>query len=504
MLGLWEILLILGAAVAGAALAQRWLGPRRAPPPLGKAPPEPLTLLFHDGTLHHGTDRALRHFAIWPGEHDWQDLVSSLKDGFAGLPDQPPMGAPGTALLKASNPENPQQIELRWRDTLCWVSLLSPGGAQAGQMPPEIAEEVAALRLASDTSLHPVWHLDSAGQVCWQNPAYQVLAEMARGAGEEDRSSLFPVAPGEGPQRHALRMTLHDSPDWYEVTALKIGRITVCQASCINSLIKAEDAQREFVQTLAKTFANLKVGLAIFDRAGQLVLFNPALLDLTALPPEFLSTRPTLLAFFDRLREDRLMPEPKDYKSWREGISDLIASATRTQYQETWTLDDGRTLRVEGSPHPDGATAFLIEDISAEVALTRSFRSDIALGQAMIDTLEDALVVFTGNGRFSFCNAAYRRLWGHSPENTLVDCSVHDCIDVWSRRCASSTVWPEVAKAITNSGSRDKWDMPLYLKNGRELTVEFQGLIAGATVIRFKLRKQQQPPLALAEVEAQN
>jgi len=54
-------------------------------------------------------------------------------------------------------------------------------------------------------------------------------------------------------------------------------------------------AQRNFVQTLTKTFAQLSIGLAIFNRERQLVLFNPALIDLTALPADFLTGRPHLL-----------------------------------------------------------------------------------------------------------------------------------------------------------------------------------------------------------------
>lgn len=73
-----------------------------------------------------------------------------------------------------------------------------------------------------------------------------------------------------------------------------MGDITIYHAVDVNAVVKSEIAQRNFVQTLAKTFAQLSIGLAIFDRNGQLALFNPALIDLTELPAEFLSGRPTL------------------------------------------------------------------------------------------------------------------------------------------------------------------------------------------------------------------
>ena len=44
--------------------------------------------------------------------------------------------------------------------------------------------------------------------------------------------------------------------------------------------MQAETALRGFMQTLAKTFAHLPTGLAIFDQHRQLALFNPALAPL--------------------------------------------------------------------------------------------------------------------------------------------------------------------------------------------------------------------------------
>jgi PAS domain-containing protein len=55
----------------------------------------------------------------------------------------------------------------------------------------------------------------------------------------------------------------------------------------VTEIVRAQQAQKNFVQTLTKTFATLSIGLAIFDRNRQLMLFNPALIDLTALPPIF-------------------------------------------------------------------------------------------------------------------------------------------------------------------------------------------------------------------------
>ncbi|MFT6676876.1 MAG: PAS domain-containing protein [Sulfitobacter sp.] len=496
-----ELLFIACIAVAAATLAQYYL--MRADTSATTATvTEPIALLFTDGVLQHGTDSALRHFALEPGLHAWEDIRDSLIDCFPDFPVTPASGDTGSLILHPVEPSKHHWVELRWRDRLCWVTLNISGPEHAPRMNRATEQEMAALRLSSDTMINPVWHLRADGSVCWKNPAYTVLFELAKGPDADAEIPLFPITHGEGPRRVTLRFSPEDPTDWYEVTSIQMGSVTICHAHCINALISAEQAQRDFVQSLAKTFAHLSVGLAIFDRKGQLVLFNPALVDLTQLTPRFLSARPTMLSFFDQLRDDRVMPEPKDYAQWRDRITNLIAAAPDSSYRETWNLQDGRIFSVEGRPHPDGATAFLIEDISAEISLTRNFRRELELGQSLIDVVEDGLVVFSPTGALIFCNAAYRALWGHDPDNSFAQTDINDCVTLWRRFCEPSALWPEIANCISLKNNKTAWDMPLHLKEGRTLTCKIQGINDGATLIQFRV-KQAAPKTELPALESQ-
>ena len=113
-----------------------------------------------------------------------------------------------------------------------------------------------------------------------------------------------------------------------------------------------------------------------------------------------------MVSFFDQLRESRRMPEPKNYKNWRQEIAEVIAAATDGRYQETWSLENGKTYSIRGRPHPDGATAFLIEDITAEVTLTRNFRAELEQSQSLLDKLEDGFAVFSASGVFDYARYA--------------------------------------------------------------------------------------------------
>lgn len=263
--------------------------------------------------------------------------------------------------------------------------------------------------------------------------------------------------------------------------------------------MNAEIAQRNFVQTLTKTFAQLSIGLAIFDRNRQLALFNPALIDLTALPADFLSSRPNLLAFFDRMRENRMMPEPRNYSSWREQIAELVVAASDDRYTETWTLPSGVTYRVLGCPHPDGAIAFLFEDISAEVSLARRFRAEMELGKSTLDSLNQAIVVFAATGKLNFCNLAYRTLWSSEPEAGITEYSFLDGIRQWRLQTEKTDAWEKLRHHILDINPRESWTAPIIHQSGQALNMRVVSLTGGFTSIVFEDLEAIEKPVTSVE-----
>ena len=241
----------------------------------------------------------------------------------------------------------------------------------------------------------------------------------------------------------------------------------------------------QFAGTLSKTFAHLPVGLAVFDAKRGLTLFNPALAELTSLPVDFLSARPTLHAFIDRMREARRMPEPRDWRSWRERITALEAASAEGTYLETWTLPAGQTWRVSGRPHPDGAIALMFEDITAEIAMTRRFRSELEVGQAVVDAMREAIAVFAPDGVLTLANEAYARLWDSDPRQTLGDLGVADASRGWMERSEPSPLWGELREFVGQMGERAPWTGEARLRDGRRLTCRAVPLAAGATLIGF-------------------
>lgn len=263
-----------------------------------------------------------------------------------------------------------------------------------------------------DTIPMPIWHLDAQARTLWQNGSASALSwdEIAP---RLPQSGAWP-APGQSTTVRYRAKTGADrgSARQYDLHINVTGQGAILCAEDVTRQVQAEKMQRDFVQTLSKTFADLSTGLVIFDKAKSLALFNPALIDLTGLQPAFLTARPDLFAFFDALRAKAVMPEPRDYASWRSQIRAIVDSAEGGYYRDVWNLPGDHIYRVTGRPHPDGAIAFLFENISEEVSATRRDRKEIELRQTVLDSMADGIAVFARDGQLILCNTVFRAGFG--------------------------------------------------------------------------------------------
>lgn len=359
----------------------------------------------------------------------------------------------------------------------------------------DLQDQLTTLRAATEDAPLLIWCENTAGHVEWGNTAYCDMLRMAgRDIGDEGAPlpHLFaPAAAGTQPEAGTTRRMSVDQPGearkwWFECQAIAqpSGR-DLHFALHANPVVRAEEALRNFVQTLTMTFAHLPTGLAIFDRKRQLALFNPALSDLTRLEPEWLSARPTLYGFLDRLRDKRMMPEPKDYKNWRQRMSELERAAADGTYEETWPLPGGQTYRVIGRPHPEGAVAFLIEDITAEISLKRRFRAELELSQSVVDNLEDAVAVFSSAGRLVVSNAAYARLWGSDPGAMLGEMGIVEATRGWQHTTEPTPVWGDLREFVTRGHDRAEWAAEITMADGRRIACRFAPVAGGATLCVF-------------------
>ena len=203
------------------------------------------------------------------------------------------------------------------------------------------------------------------------------------------------------------------------------------------------------------------------------------------------------------MRDRKMIPEPKDYRGWRRQLVELEKAAASGLYEETWSLPGGQTYRVIGRPHPNGAIALMIEDISGEMLRTRRYRADLELGQSVIDQMDEAIAVFSEGGQLAMSNTAYGQIWSGDPSGTLEEASVRTLCAHWRRQSAPTPVWGQLEDFAANPGDRSAWRAEARLLDGRLIDCRFAPLSGGATLTAFRTRDVGGTKAVLAEDAAQ-
>lgn len=448
---------------------------------------QPIVLLFRNGVLIDATPPARMLLDGISGSDDpWSRLMNWLA---TRLPDDiaritPDLDEPlelvgseghGSARLRLlAEPLAQGALRLRLTDpaaqnTAIMVDSLAQDALEA---------ELELLRGSLDHTPMLVWRQDAAGRVIWANGAYVKSAEM-RGGGQAEWPLPRLMEVSDQPGQRRAQLELGGAVHWYDCHTQRAGDQTMFYAVPADAAVRAERSLREFVQTLTKTFADLPIGLAIFDRERKLQLFNPALIDLTGLPTGFLTARPTLFDLLDRLREMRMVPEPRDYRSWRQQMASLEAAAATGHHVETWSLPGGQTYRVTGRPHPDGAVAFLFEDITSEISLTRKFRAELSLGAMVMDQLDDALAVFAPGGKLELSNGAYDSLWGE------VSVSLPEALRLWETRITAGSGFQRLREHLL-SRSKTGESGAMAAPEGGLMGWSVANLAGGRKLVRFQ------------------
>ncbi|WP_380055861.1 PAS-domain containing protein [Falsihalocynthiibacter sp. SS001] len=503
------------AALIGAFLFSyySWQKPQFAPRELIHNEDNSLVFLFDEEALVDASDRALALLESRPkGTSDWQRFCSLTHSRFPNLPlEMTQLAKEGILNIRTSDPSDKAEIRAEWWNGIARIELIEDkAAATETSIDPHsmnaMQNELATLRQTAEISPYLVWQQTGEGQITWANSSYMALAQEFDQSADNpvktwpparvfDKVSLSQGSPEGRMHRVSVTFPNEPKPRWYEVYSSTIGSESLHFATNADSAVRAETALRDFVQTLAKTFAHLPTGLAIFDKKRQLALFNPALTDLTGLQPMFLSLRPTLFNFLDKLREAQMIPEPKNYKSWRAQMAALEAAAEDGTFSETWSLASGQTYRVTGRPHPDGAVAFLFEDISSEMSLTRHFRGELEASQAVLDSFSEAIAVFTNDGMLTMSNSAYSELWGVDPGVMLGEATVTDAMKYWRHQSEPSSIWVAVQEYFNQAGPREKQSFNARLLNGRQMSCRLSPLTGGGTLIAFGMPQAQVKPL---------
>ncbi len=452
--------------------------------------------VFRDETLVDCSDRGrqlLRSLAAADG-HDTTDcgrLIAYLAARFHGLDAalRGAVGAPPQTL--PAQDDSGLQLHVAHRRGLTHLRLVDTQVEGALVALDRLSfeamrDELDTLRAAARAAPLLIWQVDASGAVIWANAAY--LAAL-QDSGQPHTQLTWPLPALFDTATHddgRLSRPLADGTAWYAHHAAPAERGTLHFATPIDEEVQSEAARRQTLQMLTRTFASLPIGLALFDAERRLQVFNPALVDLTGLDPLFLAARPTLEKVLYALRELRVLPEPRDFDTWRREVAAMEQAAEDGAYAEEWMLASGRVFQVSGRPQPEGAIAFFIEDVTSDATLARGFRAEIDCAQSVLDGLPDAIVAFGPGGDTVQANAAYTALWDDAPCEDLADRGVDRALALWSERCGPSPFWARFADFAANPGRAPVLTGSVCLPDGAPLAVQACHLPSGLLLVTFR------------------
>jgi len=285
----------------------------------------------------------------------------------------------------------------------------------------------SGLGLLADSYPAPTWITDAAGRLAWANKAWltEMKAESVEAAREKglsfDRGADAIVAEAGRTHQHqdGFRWTTGGGRRraWRIVAEPVQGGAGAVLAFALDMTEAEEtrDTLRRHVEAHDETLNHLADAVAIFGPSKRLAFHNTAFQTLFNIDPAWLDERPTHAELLDRLRQRRLLPEVIDYAGWKAKELDFYG-ASEAAPDDSWSLPDGRTLRVVRQPHPLGGVLLLFSDITDELKLRSRFNAKIQVQTATLDKLNDAVAVFGSDGRIRLHNEAFDAFWGVTGE----------------------------------------------------------------------------------------
>ncbi|RED12089.1 PAS-domain containing protein [Pontivivens insulae] len=334
------------------------------------------------------------------------------------------------------------------------------------------------------------WRQAADGRVIWSN-----VDAFARLGWEESLLARLMALPCDRDAEgiaHAFqkRVSLDDTnhPDgkvWFEVTHVPDMQDEVLSyAVPAQKVVDAENSLSRFVETLTETFAHLPTGLAIFDRNRELGLFNPALSHLLGLDPAWMAARPSLAVVLNTLRERRAIPDQSDFRSWRDALLHLGTPGHPDHYEEEWLQPSGRTLRVVARPHPHGAMALLVVDITTDLELERQFRARSDMRDAVLELDGTPRVIIDMDGTVRYAAPEVERFSQEALEQALPPrfAAFLDRLNERFVQDASLDV-ARMTRFISRAG---KVDTVLFAPLRTDVVMKLQKLRGGATLATFR------------------
>jgi PAS domain-containing protein len=247
----------------------------------------------------------------------------------------------------------------------------------------------------------------------------------------------------------------------------------------------AERRLHRMAEVFAQVVEHTPFAMAIFDSHQKLAAHNRKYALLWGLPEAWLQNCPSKGEIIDRLRDDRKLPEQKNFQQWKR-VQLQPSADTDMKTTELWHLPGGESLRVVTTSHPEGGQLMMFEDISERLALEASLNLLSHIQKATIDALEDAVAIFGPDGRLMLHNSNFEELWRFTPAELSNRPHCSDIARICDARMGRDEIWQVISDAINAMVPTTIIDMhETRRENGHHVSLTLSRLPDGMTMAVF-------------------
>ena len=342
---------------------------------------------------------------------------------------------------------------------------------------------VDALSALIEAAPFPMWHRGPDLRLAMVNGAYVAAVEAADAAQVvRDGIELVDESSGRSPEREAALVRERGEAVSRTVPATIAGErrtmhvveVPTGPSGIAGFAIDVEEREQahaelaRFVRAQRDMLDRLSAGVAQFGRDRSLAFFNQPFARLFSLTADFLADRPEFDRVIDAMRENRNLPEVRDFPDWKEERRAWFTAGLAAA-EEDWLLPGGKHLRVVAQPLPDGGLLVIFEDRTEQIQLASARDTLLRVRTATFDNLFEAIGVFASDGRLHLWNNRFRELWEFEEEQL----AAHPRVDALTPHIAGKLRDPEHAglvRELVRSATveRKQRSGRLSLTDGRE------------------------------------
>ncbi|MBV7267285.1 PAS domain-containing sensor histidine kinase [Erythrobacter ani] len=275
----------------------------------------------------------------------------------------------------------------------------------------------------------PMWFRGKSMRLQLVNQAYvdAVGAESAD-AVVRDQIELLEAESGKTPAERARQVFVDQKAEDGTTTAtmhgarrtLRVSNQPLGKEGVTGYAIDIEEQQqvrrefRAFRDAQRAMLDQLSVGVAQFDESEELTFANRPFRRQFELGEGAVSQRLRFDRFLADAREKGRTPEVRDFPEWRREHAAWFD--TTDMQEEAWPLPGGTHLRIVAQPMPDGGLVLIAEDQTESLALSATRDTLLRTRTATLDSLFEALAIFSPDGSVQLWNRRFAGTWGLNSE----------------------------------------------------------------------------------------